>query len=83
MPASCSAQGARTELLFPPFHNLFPRSLAYALKPSPFTNPKKITRREPFPSIFLTKSANRYRMGKVAGFRLTDEASPKPSPLPL
>ncbi len=47
--ASCFAQGALTELLFPPIHNPFPRSLAYNLKPSPFTNPKKLTRREPFP----------------------------------
>ena len=28
MPASCFAQGALTELLFPPFHNLFPPSSA-------------------------------------------------------
>ena len=28
MPASCSAQGALTELLFPPIHNLFPPSSA-------------------------------------------------------
>ena len=80
MPASCSAQGALTELLFPPFHNLFPRSLAYALMPSTFTNPKKLTRREPFPSIFLTKFVYYSCMGKVATDRLTDEASPKPSP---
>ena len=51
MPASCFAQGAQTELLFPPIHNPFPRSLAYNLKPSTFTNLKKLTRREPFPSI--------------------------------
>ena len=66
MPASCSAQGALTELLFPPIHNPFPRSLAYALKPSTFTNPKKLTRREPFPSILWKKSAYPHRMGKVS-----------------